>query len=546
MTVTPAAGAEDLARVIRMQQEIATSSLGFEDLMRLICRRTRELVPVSGSVVELVEGSEMVYRAMDSTGPSSVGLRLNINTSMSGLAVRLNETLRCDDVVNDPRVDRVIARKLGIRSMICVPLIDRARPVGVLKVFDFAPNVFSEYQVNLLRMMAGLLSAVIRHAHEAEAKERARIAVSESERTLRTLVDTAYEAVIIAKNDLITQCNPRFLEMFDVTESKVLGRKFADFVAPFERARVAHNIACGYADFYEFTACRNDREFFCVEGRGRTIDLNGERVRISTLRDVTERRRIEDALRRSEADSSEGTRLKNEFMGYVSREILAPLGQVLIHADRLSALGLSPAQHEITQEIRAATETVLGFVDDIRDFSCIEANQAAADVAPLDLDQLIRETAKSFGPPAAAKGLEVRVDADVSLPPLSADAARLRQVLAGLIRHAIGASRAGELITVGTRLLTRDKIGYRVRFEVGEGGDPGLTVPALEQLIQDHGSRAGLNLCRRLIAMMGGELKVDNEDGRGFRFWFTLTLPPVDYGVCGTRLNGPSPAEELS
>ena len=176
---------EDLSLIIRTQQEIATSGLDLQELMTLVCQRAGELTHAAGAVVELAEGDEMVYRGVSGVVSAHLGVRLKIATSLSGRSVLSNQVLICEDTETDPRVDLQACRRIGVRSMIVVPLVLGGSAIGVLKVMAAEPHGFGEKEVEILRLMAGLLSSSIGHAAMFAAKNEALESLRRSEEALR-------------------------------------------------------------------------------------------------------------------------------------------------------------------------------------------------------------------------------------------------------------------------------------------------------------------------------------------------------------------------
>jgi signal transduction histidine kinase len=139
--------------------------------MTLIAERTQKLTRASGAVIELAEHDELVYRVATGTASRHVGLRLGLTSSLSGQSVRRNEILRCDDAETDPRVDRLACRRVGLRSMVVVPLHHNGKVVGVLKVLSTRPSAFSDRDARALELMAGLISAALSNAAEFESRQ---------------------------------------------------------------------------------------------------------------------------------------------------------------------------------------------------------------------------------------------------------------------------------------------------------------------------------------------------------------------------------------
>jgi signal transduction histidine kinase len=163
--------AERLSAIIATQYDIATAGHNFMDVMTLIAERTQKLTCAKGAAIELIERDELVYRVGTGMASQHVGLRLAIASSLSGECMRLNEILRCDDTESDPRVNRETCRKIGLRSMVVVPLYHSGGAVGVLKVLSTRPRAFSERDARALQLMAGLIGAAMSNAAVFESRQ---------------------------------------------------------------------------------------------------------------------------------------------------------------------------------------------------------------------------------------------------------------------------------------------------------------------------------------------------------------------------------------
>jgi signal transduction histidine kinase/CheY-like chemotaxis protein/HPt (histidine-containing phosphotransfer) domain-containing protein len=150
-----------LEEVVRTQALLAGSQLDLGHFMQLVVDRMQALTGCKGAVVELVEGDEMVYRAASGSIAQHVGVRLKRRGSLSGLCVERHEVLLCRDSESDPRVDREACRRVGVRSMVCAPLFEGGRAVGVLKIMGTETNVFTTEDVALLELMAAALGAAL-------------------------------------------------------------------------------------------------------------------------------------------------------------------------------------------------------------------------------------------------------------------------------------------------------------------------------------------------------------------------------------------------
>ncbi|MEO6278989.1 sensor domain-containing diguanylate cyclase [Roseateles sp.] len=152
---------EKLLEVIAIQTEVARLGLDLGGLMNLVVQRTLTLVGADGGVVELAEGDDMVYRAAAGMASGSLGLRLKRGASLSGLCVREGRTLHCDDALTDPRTDRAACERLGLRSMVVVPLRHDGETVGVLKAMSGRVAHFDARHIALLELLSDLVGAAM-------------------------------------------------------------------------------------------------------------------------------------------------------------------------------------------------------------------------------------------------------------------------------------------------------------------------------------------------------------------------------------------------
>ena len=160
-----------LLNVIQTQTEIARLGADLGGVMALVTERAQALTGAAGAVVELAEDSDMVYRATSGIAAAHLGLRLPRTNSLSGLCVEQREPLRCDDMETDARVNRDACRRVGLRSMIVVPLRHLDEVVGVLKVMATAPAAFADEDLQLLGLMSDLIGAAMYHATQHESGE---------------------------------------------------------------------------------------------------------------------------------------------------------------------------------------------------------------------------------------------------------------------------------------------------------------------------------------------------------------------------------------
>ncbi|AOK04180.1 GGDEF domain-containing protein [Burkholderia latens] len=168
-TATPST--DTLLRIIAVQTEIAKLGLDLGSVMAYVTEQVPQLTGASGAAVEFAEGDDMVYRAASGSAAGMLGLRLRRSGSLSGLCVTRGELLQCSDSETDPRVDRDACRRVGLRSMLVMPLTHADTTIGVLKVMSPDVDAFSAADAGTLRLTADLIAAAMFHAARNEASE---------------------------------------------------------------------------------------------------------------------------------------------------------------------------------------------------------------------------------------------------------------------------------------------------------------------------------------------------------------------------------------
>ncbi len=154
--------------VIETQRLINATTLDTEGVLDVVTERAQVVTDADGGVVELIEGGAMVYRAVSGVAAGSLGVRLDIDASLSGLCVREGVSLVCEDTETDGRVDRASCERVGVRSMIVVPLVHRGLTLGVLKVMSTETGHFTEGDMAILELLGGFIAASLANSFSFE------------------------------------------------------------------------------------------------------------------------------------------------------------------------------------------------------------------------------------------------------------------------------------------------------------------------------------------------------------------------------------------
>jgi PAS domain S-box-containing protein len=291
--------------MIEVQQAVAAAGLDSKTVMRVIADRGLRLTGASGAVIEAIEGEELVPQAYIGTEAP----RLRLADSLSGLCVRTGELQRSDDVLNDARIGHDAYRRLGIRSLLAVPLTDEQRTLGVLKVVSPRPYAFSDRDAKAMRLLGGLMGAALGHADAYEARqlrleERTR-SLQESEQRFKQLVDVAQEGIWVADDSgVITYVNQRMAELLGYQNGAMLGRRVYDFIDAASRAGAQRTLARpspSGGESRDLRFLRQDGgELWGLVSASPILSRDGGMVgTVGMVTDITQRKQAEERLRRS-------------------------------------------------------------------------------------------------------------------------------------------------------------------------------------------------------------------------------------------------------
>jgi len=260
---------------------------------------------------------------------------------------------------------------------------------------------------------------------------------------------------------------------------------------------------------------------------------------VCAVSDITERWESEAALVAARQEAEAASIAKSRFLANMSHEIRTPMNAILGLLALLRRTSLDARQADYVLKTEGAARALLGLLDDILDFSKVEAGKIALDPRPVALDDMLRELGVILAANLGAKPIELLFDLDPGLPPLvQADDLRLAQVLLNLAGNAIKFTEAGEVVVSVRRQdaapgaeAGRVRLEFAVR-DTGIGIAPDNIARIFEGFLQAEasttrkfgGTGLGLGISQRLVALMGGVLQVESTPGRGSRFHFTLEM----------------------
>lgn len=420
-------------------------------------------------------------------------------------------------------------------------------PVTTLIISTLVGAPITFFLINQRDDIRRLAHEIQRHREAAEtardAAQAAMVRLTDSEARYRMLAERTTDIIVRFDPKGVIEFASPSIRQLGYEPDDLIGRNMSDFAHPdevVENERLRHEDAqMRGLRAHERRSRRADGVWVWLQGNPAPIhDEQGRWIgTVSVLRDVTARREMEDELRRKQAESEAATRVKSEFLANMTHELRTPLNAIVGFSGLLKGSDtLNPRDARQIGLIWDASQTLLRVVNDVLDFSKLDAGSIEPDVHPFDPEQLARSTVDLLSGQALVKQLKVSVAVAGLEGPLLCDGARLRQVMLNFLSNAIKFTAAGEIVV---RLRqTSEGADRRLRVEVR---DSGVGVPAdqidtiFDRFTQGDasisrqygGTGLGLAISKRIVEALGGEIGVESTPGAGSTFWFEVTAPPA-------------------
>jgi len=387
--------------------------------------------------------------------------------------------------------------------------------------------------VTILRRRVTRQTLLIREQLEKESLLEARH---------RDIIDNASDFIFtLDEQGHLTSFNPAGERMTGLHREQALGRAFNELLAP-EAAPEAALLLTLRSETDAPITCQT--RFKTLDGRIIWVEICARAHRqpgrpcgvLAVARDISDRKQIEEELRRARDAAEANTRAKSAFLANMSHEIRTPMNGVigmsnlLLHDPKLTG-----EHRDFAETIRNSAESLLTVLNDILDFSKIEAGKLQIETIDFDLHDAVETTLELLAARAAGKNLEFASFFPAQLAcAIRGDPGRLRQVLLNLLGNAIKFTDKGEVIVTVT-CENESATDVRLHFEITDTG-PGIDAETQTRLFQPFiqadgsttrkhgGTGLGLAIAKQIIQLMQGEIGVRSTPGQGATFWFTVNL----------------------
>ncbi|MEO0468699.1 MAG: PAS domain-containing protein [Bacteroidota bacterium] len=366
---------------------------------------------------------------------------------------------------------------------------------------------------------------------------------------LNEVVSSVKDSIIITESNPVDQriiyANPAHHEMTGYSLAEIKGKSPRIFQGPStntdELKKIGTAIRKGHPVQVELLNYHKDGSEFWVNliisyVRNKAGDITHF---VSVQRDVTNRKKAEIILREAKETAEKASAAKSEFLSTMSHEIRTPLNAVIGMTGLLAETELDREQRKFLSTIRQGGENLLSVINDILDYSKIEAGKVELEKEDFTLLDPVEDTLDLLAAKAYEKNIELMYQVDKPLPRhVKGDITRLRQVLVNLVGNAIKFTRKGEVMIRLRQVGANDQL-IHLEFAVQDTGI-GIPPEKMDRLFRSFsqvdasttrkfgGTGLGLAISRQLVALQGGEIWAESTEGKGSTFFFTVTLEKVD------------------
>jgi signal transduction histidine kinase len=372
------------------------------------------------------------------------------------------------------------------------------------------------------------------------------------------LFNSSVEGVIMldSSSNLLRDCNQRALDLFEFTDKNlVIGKTVELIKGMFIDQDVDH---AKYVDGGkiiienshwkgEVTFCTVKGKHFYAELHVQTFDYDGQHYKKVSITDITKQKESEIELRKAKNRAEESAHAKSRFLSNMSHELRTPLNGIIGTTNlMIDDIQLAEQKHNL-DILKFSSEHMLHLVNDVLDYSKLEDSMIVLEQNHFNIKKIIEKTQAFFAAQFSTKELELICDIDENLDiVVVTDAVRLQQVLNNLLSNALKFTRKGQ-VTLSLKAKNLQSDSATIEFAIADTGigiDKAMQELIFERFAQAEtnttrrfgGTGLGLTISKMIVDLLGGNLAVESEIGKGSRFYFELVLPRKEKVITDTQV----------
>ena len=387
---------------------------------------------------------------------------------------------------------------------------------------------------------------------DVTTRKQAEAELEESKEKYRGLSEATFESIFLSEKGRCIEQNLTAEKIFGYTHEEAISRYGTDWIAPEDRAMVMKNMLNGFEEPYEATALKKDGTTFPCILNGKMMHYKGKEVRVTSLTDITERKKMIASLEEALIKAESGNSLKTAFMNNISHEIRTPLNAIIGFSNLIILPEISNDEKvQYFSHLEASSHRLLGTISNYMDISLIASGNMEVRRNSINLRLLFLQLFAQFKPLCDNKTLvlhlEIPDQPECNL--INSDEELFRKIMTHLLNNAIKFTPKGE-IKFGYSIIINDiqdsivpeipgtKIEFFVK-DTGIGIKPEAVALIFESFKQEEfsynrgfeGSGLGLSIAQGLVQLLGGEIGVKSVKGAGSDFSFSLPFNGIPIGT---------------
>jgi PAS domain S-box-containing protein len=476
------------------------------------------------------------------------GIEIGMGAGSCGTAAFTGQRVIVAEIATHPYWTpyKELAARAGLGACWSQPILSSSgRVLGTFAIYH--PDIHSPGEADL-----ALIEQSARLASVAIDRKQVEAALANSNAYNKTLFDRSRTPLVVMSIETgrFLDCNQAAVDINGfATREEYLGLTPADVSTPEQYDGRPSAEAAGEhvqkalrtgSHLFEWRQVRPDGSLWDAEVHLMSIQHGATTLLQFSLQDITQRKQGEEALRKAMELAHTANRTKSEFLANMSHEIRTPMNGVIGMVDVLQQTKLMPVQHRMLDTIHNSSLSLLNILNDILDYSKIEAGKLSIEFIPSHLREIAEGVAQLMATTANAKAVELSVFVSPLLPLwIVSDPTRLRQILLNLLGNAVkftstlDGHQGRVTLCLEPCILADGRAGLQLR--IGDNG-LGMNPDALAKLFQPFtqadesiarkfgGTGLGLSICQRLVEMMDGSISVRSTLGEGSEFTVELSL----------------------